>query len=170
MSDYQPPKWRYQYGKTGRGYNLRLLSVDELFLSADLLKQWLKPTNALDNKEWYQALVYSNDYENLWLYCNRLIKAICAGESAAVNKYEMDALNDELNRIFSDAGWRAMKQKMSQQSKRKRKLRPEISATIVDELHQFKAVHGLSSLDEVMDHLLAFYKDHADKIEGEHDQ
>ncbi|WP_076415039.1 hypothetical protein [Shewanella sp. UCD-KL12] len=169
MSDYQPPKWRYQYGKTGRGYNLRLLSVDELFLSADLLKLWLKPTSALDNKAWYQAIVYSNDYENLWLYCNRLIKTIRTCEPATVNKYEMDALNDELNRIFSDAGWRAMKQKMSQQSKRKRKVRPEISATIVKELHHFKQELGLSSLDEAVDHLLAFYKDHADQVGGDHD-
>lgn len=167
MSDFRPKKWRYQYGKTGKGCNLRLLSIDELLISGDLLKQWLKPTSALGEKDWYQAIVHTKDYEKLWLYCNRLIKTIRSCEPEEVNSHEMDALNEELNRIFSDVGWRAMKQKFSQQSKRTRKARPEISATIVTDLHQFKDDHGLSSLDEVMDYLLSFYKDHAAR--GEND-
>lgn len=166
MSNYNVPRWRYDYDKTGRGLNLKLLSVKELSVSSELLLGWIRPTSALEFPEWYKPIVKSDSYENLWLYCCRLIKGIVKDCPDSVNEHEMNALNEELNRIFSDEGWRNMKQKFSQQSKRLRKVRPELSTSIATSLHQFKAEQGLVSLDEAVDYLLSFYNEHNEDAGG----
>ena len=170
MSEYKPPRWHYELGKTGKGYNLKLLSIDEVFLSGDLLKLWIKPSSAVGNKISYKPLVYSKDYEKSWLYCNRLIDNIKNLDRDDVNEHDMDALNTAINRIFSDTGWREMKKKFRQQDKRLRKVRIELSSSIANALNQFKDMHGLATHDESVDELLSYYKYHSENSEVTDDQ
>ena len=165
MAAYKPPRWHYELGKTGKGYNLKLLSIEEVFVSGDLLKQWLKPSTAVEHPRLYKSIVNSRDYENLWLYCNRLINNIKNLNAHEVTEHDMDALNTAINRIFSDLGWRDMKKKFRQQDKRLRKVRIELSASIAASLNDFKEQQGLSTYDESVDELLSFFKYHSENAE-----
>ncbi|NRD74060.1 hypothetical protein HQQ94_12605 [Shewanella sp. VB17] len=159
--NYTPPKWIYDNGRTGRGYNLRMLSITEIKISADLLKTWLSNINISDNPSWYKPFASSTEYQSHQSYFLRLLRTIkqCEIEGEGISIHEMNTLNQELSRIFSDEGWRHMKQKFSQQAKRKRKARPEISSSLLSKLHHVKTTQGFTSLDEVIDELLSFYHD-----------
>jgi len=165
MTTYKPPRWHYEYGKTGKGYNLKLLSIDEVFISADLLKEWIKPTNAIDKPELYKPMVRTKEYESLWLYCNRLINNIKKLQPNEVTEHDMDSLNTAINRIFSDIGWREMKKKFRQQDKRQRKVRVVLSTSVANALNQFKEQQGLATIDESVDELLSFHSYHNEHSE-----
>ncbi len=170
MSHYTAPKWDYEYGQSGRGQNLRLLSISEVFICGDLLKKWLRPSSSDVEKTWYKSIVNDNDYDKQWLYCNRLINNIKKCDEQGVNDFEMNALNEQINRIFSDLGWREMKKKFRQQIKRTQTIRPEISITMAKALSQFKDDLGLKSLDEAVDYLLSFYKDNNEHFNENEDR
>ena len=170
MAEYKPPKWRYEYGATGKGRNLKLLSIDELMISGELLMAWIRPSSAIEWKAWYQSIVKSSSYDEIWFNCNRLIKKQLKLKSAEISEHDMNALNDELNRIFTDEGWREMKKKFRQQAKRNTKIKIELATGIVSNLDAFVKTRGLQTRDEGIDDLLSFFNEHNGNSEVNNDK
>ena len=71
----------------------------------------------------------------------------------------MDALNDEINRIFSDEGWRQIKKKMRQQTIRQQRSQVILSKEVSNRLAKFKQELNLDTFDEAVDYLLSEYQD-----------
>uniref|UniRef100_UPI003B5B1223 hypothetical protein n=1 Tax=Shewanella gaetbuli TaxID=220752 RepID=UPI003B5B1223 len=159
MTKYQAPKWRYEYGKTGKGLNLKLLSLEELTNSADVIVEWIRPTQALEKPDWFKDLVKSKDYEKLWLDCNRRVKTVLNQDDDETICYEMSALNEDLNRIFSDEGWRQIKKKIRQQTIRQQRAQVILTRDTSKRLTEFKNAMKLETYDEAVDYLLSEYFD-----------
>jgi hypothetical protein len=160
MSNYKVPKWRYEYGRTGKGLNLKMLSIEELLQSNEVIEDWIKPTQALHKAEWYKPIVNnSSEYQVLWLDCKRRINKLVKQADDKISHLEMDALNDEINRIFSDEGWRQIKKKMRQQTIRQQRSQVILSKEVSNRLAKFKQELNLDTFDEAVDYLLSEYQD-----------
>jgi hypothetical protein len=67
----------------------------------------------------------------------------------------MDELNELLNSIFSDEGWRWVRKEISQLKKRENKTRIELSSELVSKLKELMEREGLRTIDEAIFHLLS---------------
>lgn len=159
MANYIVPKWRYEYGKTGKGLNQKLLSPEELSNSHDVLLEWIRGTNAINKPEWYKPIVKTKSYEKVWLDCNRRIKKLIKKSCSSIPYHELDALNEEINRIFSDEGWRQIKKKIRQQTIRQQRNQVILTKHTAKRLADFKATLKLDTFDEAIEYLLCEYDD-----------
>lgn len=152
---YIAPQWQYDYSEP-KGKRMRLLSKDEAKLAAGLLQRHVKYHSTIANSERYKSefSLHASYAEKIWLSACRYLRKIDELPSDVITDIDMDALNQEMQLIFSDAGWRWVRKEISQLKKRVTKGRLEVSADLIDKLKSIMEREGLASVDEVLDHLI----------------
>lgn len=153
---YVAPQWQYHHGAP-KGKRMRLLCIDEARLADNLLRRHVKHSNVLLNKGRYQSQFIEHfDYaDKIWRSVLIYLRKIVSIPANAVQHNDMDALNQELNLIFSDDGWRWIRKEISQSKKRLNKARMEVSSDLVDRLKLVMVREQLNSFDEVLDYLIS---------------
>jgi hypothetical protein len=166
VKDYVAPQWRYDYSEP-KGKRMRLLTIEEAQLCSRLLSRHVKHSNSIMFKDRYKANFRNHvPYaEKIWVSVIRQLRNIKSLPVEAVGHNEMDALNQDIQLIFSDAGWRWIRKEISQLKKRAVKSRFELSADLVNELKQIMAREKLRTFDEVVDYLISQDKDASMKEE-----
>lgn len=156
VEKYIAPQWRYDYVEP-KGKRMRLLSVDEVQISSRLLNKHIRFSNGSIQPERYKPNFRKHmEYaDKIWLSASRAIRNISSLPENDVHHYEMDALNQDLQLIFSDAGWRWIRKEISQLKKRQTKTRFELSEDLVKKLKIIMAREDLKSFDEVIDFLVS---------------
>jgi hypothetical protein len=76
-----------------------------------------------------------------------------------VHHHEIDALNHDLQLIFSDTGWRWIRREISQLKKRAVKSRFELSVDLAHDLKIIMAREQLTTFDDVIDFLITLDKE-----------
>ncbi|GIU41135.1 hypothetical protein TUM3794_20990 [Shewanella colwelliana] len=169
MTEYSTPEpmtWKY-HGLRKAGRPLPLLSWDEL--QNPYIRQMV-----IDHVELLSPIHYKDKANNTWF--SRLMQ--CSENARSDARYDFNAalrhfpkkkkhyievrdgvefcrLNQELNRIFSDEGWRKLRRKFSQIHKRESTVRPQMKASTYSQLTDFKDSNGYESLDVAILELLA---------------
>jgi hypothetical protein len=153
---YKPQPWRRHYGEQGQGRPLMLLGQDELAFCQPLLKRVLSSLFYHDHKELYSYHVVRNsEYRHkLFLSAKAKLKQLLKHDNSEDYHHEIDGLNEDLNIIFSDDGWKKIRLELSQIKKRNKKKRIELSGDLIDKLLLVKQKYNLSSYDEVIELLL----------------
>jgi hypothetical protein len=160
VNEYVAPQWKYDYFEP-KGKRMRLLSIEEVQLSSRLLNRNVKHHNSLEFPDRYQ-LNFKNHRsyaEKIWLSVCRSIRNISALPVHSVHHHEMDALNHDLQLIFSDAGWRWIRREISQLKKRAVKSRFELSVDLAHDLKIIMAREQLTTFDDVIDFLITLDKE-----------
>ncbi|MGI2014180.1 hypothetical protein [Shewanella oncorhynchi] len=155
--NYVAPEWRYKYGDKPKGKRMRLLSVAEAQLANHFLRRHIRHTMSTISPIRYQHnFVHFHDTaEKFWMSASRLLRAIKRTPISGIEHESMDELNELLNSIFSDEGWRWVRKEISQLKKRENKTRIELSSELVARLKSIMKREDLGSIDEAIDHLLS---------------
>ncbi|MCZ4337713.1 hypothetical protein [Shewanella colwelliana] len=154
-------KWIYHYFRPTAGRAMYLLSADpdsngpnEIELFEPI---FFKLKHSLD-KDLFNKALSRNAKSKAIIDINKQLKSTHAAIAAAQPTTEIDhpinALNDELNRMFSDDGWRQVRREMSQARKRHQTKTITISVSVYKDLLAYQKRKGFSTLDEAIDDLL----------------
>lgn len=156
-NQYVAPEWRYQYGDKPKGKRMRLLSVAEAQLANHFLRRHIRHTMSSLSPTRYQHnfVHYHDTAEKFWVSASRLLRAVKRTPSHGIEHQSMDELNELLNSIFSDEGWRWVRKEISQLKKRENKTRIELSSELVSKLKGLMEREGLRTIDEAIFHLLS---------------
>ncbi len=154
-------KWSFHYFKPAAGRALYLLSADsndsgpneiELFQPI-----YLKLKHSLDNNL-FNLSIDANTKTKTIVHINKLLpschEAIACSRSVEEPDHPIHALNDEIQRLFSDDGWRQVRREMSQARKRSQTKTITISAGVYRDLLAYQEQNGFASFDEAIDDLL----------------
>ncbi|WP_282109325.1 hypothetical protein [Shewanella algicola] len=162
---YVAPQWRYDYGEP-KGKRMRLLSIDEVKLASKLLSKHIRFANGSIQPDRYKPNFRKHmEYaDKIWLSASRAIRNITALPENDVHHHEMDALNQDLQLIFSDAGWRWIRKEISQLKKREKKYRFELSADLSDQIKAIMVREDLKKFDDVIDFLILYDKEEQLKL------
>lgn len=154
---YVAPDWRYIYGDKPKGRRMRLLSVAEAKLANDFIRRHIRHSSSSIHPDRYQVnfCQYPDTAEKFWLSAARLLRTIARTPESAVLFETMDELNELMNCIFSDQGWRWVRKELSQSKKRVNKTRIELSSDLAAKLKNIMAREQFISIDETIDHLLS---------------
>lgn len=166
----QGPIWHYHYhveeAKRPRGPTLRLLSFSELKevkIKALLDKYITDFRQHKTNHAEYSYLFQSKPSKTTALICQyqahyrQLAKTKCYQTER--DEISVIAINETLNQIFSNLGWRLMRKRISQISKQESRSRVLISQHIHQQLKQLKYELGVNSLDETLEELIIHFKE-----------
>lgn len=158
-SNYQAPQWRYDFAEP-TGKKMLMLSIEEAKLTIKLLRRHVKHSNCIKHPDHYKPPFREHmDYaDKIWLSANRYLRNIEALPIEAVNHNDMDALNQELQLIFTDIGWRWIRKAISQAKKRENKARMEVSTDLIEKLKAIMDREGIETFDDVLDHLITLDK------------
>ncbi|MBO2654279.1 hypothetical protein I6M49_12505 [Shewanella algae] len=180
MTEYSTPEpmtWNY-HGLRKAGRPLLLLSWDELQnphirqLIIDHV-ELLSPIHFKDNNMWFSQLLQSSenarhDARYDFIAALRHFPKQKKHFIEVRDGVEFCRLNQELNRIFSDEGWRKLRRKFSQIHKRESTVRPQMKVSTYSLLTDFKDSNGYESLDAAILELLAFWdKNNQEQAENE---
>ncbi|MFV7771631.1 hypothetical protein [Shewanella marisflavi] len=154
-------KWVFHYFRPAAGRALYLLSAEpnsngpnEIELFEPI---YTKLKHSLDKKLFSKALTL-NQKSKAITDINRLLKsthaAIAASRPTSDIDHPINALNDELNRLFSDDGWRQVRREISQARKRHQTKTLTIRASVYKDLVTYQKLKGFNTLDEAIDDLL----------------
>ncbi|MCT8865394.1 hypothetical protein [Shewanella xiamenensis] len=154
---YVAPEWRYQYGDKPKGKRMRLLSVEEAQLANHFLRRHIRHTmsNISPTRYQHNFIHFHDTAEKFWMSASRLLRAIKRTPVPCIEHESMDELNELLNSIFSDEGWRWVRKEISQLKKRENKTRIELSSELVSRLKGLMEREGLRTIDEAIFHLLS---------------
>lgn len=153
---YKPKAWEYHYNAKPKGKPLMLLNFEELELSKSLLLKHLSYAAYIDDKTLYSSLINSDkDFRERNLFgIRKSIRDIFNNTKGIDLSHVMDGLNDDLNRTFSNEGWRKIRLEISQLKKRNKKKRIELSDYIINRLIGFKEENKLKTYEETIELLL----------------
>ena len=157
--------WRYHYQAPIKGRKLSLLKAEDLAIALPLLERSIRPTYFLKNRDRLAGELHLDEQlrELIWLDLSKRISklnSILHIAGSDIIQLELDSFNEQLNRYFSDVGWKYICKELAQLRKREKKARPELSNDVVTRIKDFKERHQLSSYDEAIDMLLNDYEYH----------
>lgn len=160
VDKYVPPQWRYDYHEP-KGKRMRLLSIDEIQISSRLLNKHIRFHNGSIHPERYKANFkkHMNYADKIWLSVSRAIRNISSLPESDVHHHDMDALNQDIQLIFSDDGWRWIRREISQLKKRKMKSRFELSSDLADEVKAIMARDNIATFDDLIDYFINLDKE-----------
>ncbi len=162
---YNAPQWEYINGQTKRGRPLLLLSCEDLLLANSFLQKKIKRSNWLDKKANYNQNLtdkIANEYvseTNLLLKYFEKLDSITDREIDTLNK-----LNQNLNRMFSEDGWRKIRFEIRQMKKRTKQVRLEISKQLFEQLQEIKAKERLDTTNSAIEYLIDNYNDNTKEL------
>lgn len=150
---YKPKAWEYHYNAKPNGKPLMLLNFEELELSKSLLLKHLSYAAYIDDKTLYSSLINSDkDFRDRNLFgLRKSIRNIFNNIKCIDSSHLMDGLNDDLNKTFSNDGWRKIRLEISQIKKRNKKKRIELSDHIINRIISFKKDNKLKTYEETLE-------------------
>jgi len=180
MTEYSTPEpktWNY-HGLRKAGRPLPLLSWDELqnpYIRQMVIDhvELLSPIHYKAHTTWFSRLMQCSESarSEARLDFNAALRHFPKQKKHYIevrDGVEFSRLNQELNRIFSDEGWRKLRRKFSQIHKRESTVRPQMKASTYSLLTDFKDSNGYESLDAAILELLAIWdKNNQDQAENE---
>ena len=158
--NYKPPQWCYTDGQTKRGRPLLLLSFDELSLANSFLQKKIKRNNWIEKKENYNQHL-TDKIANQYVSETNLLLKMFSDIELLSEQYivDLDKLNHNFNRIFTEEGWRKVRFEIRQMKKRTKLVRLEISKELFKQLQEIKTREKLDTTNDAIEYLIDHYYD-----------
>ncbi|RYV01448.1 hypothetical protein SOPP22_13735 [Shewanella sp. OPT22] len=158
--NYRTPHWEYVDGNKKRGRPLLLLSPDELPIITSYLLKKIRRNNVVLKFENYNSN-FTDKVANSYISETSLLLKKLQSLPVKDTEFEsLDVINVNLNRIFSEKGWRAVRFELRQIKKRNKLVRLELAKPIYEQLEQIKQIEKLESLSSAIEFLVDTYHDH----------
>ncbi|WP_133406786.1 hypothetical protein [Parashewanella tropica] len=161
MSDsYQPQSWNYHFGAPKAGRKLWLIKPEEINFLIPLVLKTAK--EHLDPKKSHLFIDPTSNYKinsDSCLHLSKLLNEVLNRKKS--NKEflpQLGAANEDINRFFSDDGWRHIRKEYQQILKRNKKSHIEIPNDILQRLKEYQQTNGFSDYGQTIDELLELAK------------
>ncbi len=165
VTQYKAPLWSNDDGKTKRGRPLVLLDSFELQLINKFLQKKIKRHCWITNIKNYNANLLdkvANSYISETTLLLKKLELIDVIEDEHI--FELDRVNHNLNRIFSESGWRSIRFEIRQIKKRNKQIRVEISKDLFAQLEMIKKNEKLDNINSTLEFLIDSYIDAANEL------
>ncbi|MDI5832596.1 hypothetical protein OCF84_21250 (plasmid) [Shewanella xiamenensis] len=146
--------WDYSGVVPIKGKRLKPLSYDDLPLCLPIIYAYFKEGDI--RKEHFRGVTWDDNWQGTVMSkgrdINRQIKKI-EKQSYTITGGELSSLNLMINSLFSDEGWKLIRQRQAQKKRRSNKNLIELTTETVDNLNNLKTEQSFSSYDEAISYL-----------------
>lgn len=130
-----------------------------------LIYRLIHPAEIAQKSDWFSTSVATADEKQNKEYISlvELLQQVTQErKNLASVIHPLTRLNQNLNRYFSDYGWRMVRKELSQIKKRQKKSHIELSKDLIVKLKTYMEQQSLDSFDQAIDNLLSeveFFKE-----------
>lgn len=153
-SDEDEGVWDYSGVIPSKGKRLKPLSHEELPLCLPIISAYFDDGEV--NKEHFRGVNFDENWRFYVMKKGREIKKMIKSfekQSFLISNGELSTLNLMINSLFSDDGWKLIRQRQAQKKRRTNKNLIELTTETVDNLNSLKSELSLGSYDEAISYL-----------------
>lgn len=163
-------KWHYSGVTPAKGKRLKLLSNDEVDFCLPIITAFLDDQNIHNiDKNHFRGVCFTDAWQASVFQriraFKRTIKNIKSLRGGGISCTDLMILNEQCNSLFSDLGWKLIRQRQAQKKRRAKKNIVELSSVSISDLNAVKSAHNLKSFDEVIGYLVDEAKVNPDLVE-----
>ncbi len=137
-------EWQYHDEVPKSGNRLALLSLSEIEQYKRILVNFLKKKNVTTNyPESFNIHCTESDIDEIIMQLNNF--------DISVNSNGLSNINCELNKCFTDQGWRDIRKRLSQAKKRKQINHLVLSKALLKKLNEIRIEKKFDSIEQLLE-------------------
>lgn len=153
---FEKQRWQYHYAKPTSGRALWLLTPEEFGAANELLLKVVSASFYASNLKYFVSTdaLSASSRGKLITSLRRQIRSIEIGLNNDLDvNHLVHTMNQDINALISDDGWRYVRKELNQRAKRSRKSHIEINNDWVVKIKGYMKSNGLGTYDEALENM-----------------